>query len=49
MIHAEESFQTFLQKKLAEGKPYNVAISHVAKKLVRVLYSMEIKHEIYIK
>lgn len=45
----DKNFQTFLQKKLAEGKPYNVAVSHVAKKLVRVLYSMEIKHEIYIK
>lgn len=45
----DESFKTFLQKKLAEGKPYNVAVSHVAKKLVRVLYSMEIKHEPYIK
>lgn len=45
----DDNFSSFLQKKLAEGKHYNVAISHVAKKLVRVLYSMEMKHEAYIK
>lgn len=43
------NFKVFLQKKLTEGKHYNVAISHVAKKLVRVLYSLEMKHEAYIK
>jgi transposase len=45
----DTNFSLFLQKKQAEGKHYNVAISHVAKKLVRVLYSMEMKHEAYIK
>lgn len=45
----DTNFSLFLQKKRAEGKPYNVAVSHVAKKLVRVLYCMEIKHEAYIK
>lgn len=45
----DDNFRTFFQKKLAEGKHYNVAISHVTKKLVRVLYSMEMKHEAYIK
>lgn len=45
----DNNFKTFLQKKLAEGKHYNVAISHVAKKLIRVLYCMEMKHEAYIK
>ncbi len=45
----DTNFSLFLQKKRAEGKPYNVAVSHVAKKLVRVLYSMEMKHEAYIK
>jgi len=39
----DTNFSLFLQKKQAEGKPYNVAVSHVAKKLVRVLYCMEIK------
>lgn len=45
----DTNFSLFLQKKQAEGKPYNVAVSHVAKKLVRVLYRMEMKHEAYIK
>jgi hypothetical protein len=27
----------------AEGKQFNVAISHVAKKLVRVIYALETK------
>jgi len=31
----------YLAKKRAEGKHYNVAISHAAKKLVRLIYAME--------
>jgi len=31
----------YLAKKRAEGKHYNVAISHAAKKLIRVIYQME--------
>ena len=31
----------FMDKKRAEGKHYNVAISHAAKKLVRLIYAME--------
>ena len=34
----EPTFATYLAKKLAEGKHYYVALSHAAKKLVRVLY-----------
>lgn len=45
----DTNFSLFLKKKQAEGKPYNVAVSHVAKKLVRVLYSLEMKHEAYLK
>lgn len=45
----DDNFITFLQKKRSEGKHYNVAISHVAKKLVRVLYRMEMTHSAYIK
>jgi len=45
----DDRFKFFLQKKLSEGKPYNVAISHLATKLIRILYSMEIKHKAYIK
>ena len=38
----DDNFKTSLRKKLSEGKHYNVAISHVVKKLIRVLYSMEL-------
>ena len=34
-------FGAYLAKKRAEGKHYNVAISHAAKKLVRLIYAME--------
>jgi transposase len=37
----DPSFAAYLAKKRAEGKHYNVAISHAAKKLVRLIYSME--------
>lgn len=32
------TFKAYLHKKLAEGKHYSVAITHVAKKLVRVIF-----------
>lgn len=35
-------FQAYLAKKRAEGKHYNVAISHAAKKLVRTIYRMQL-------
>lgn len=35
------TFAAYLAKKRAEGKHYNVAISHAAKKLVRLIYAME--------
>lgn len=35
----------YLQKKLDEGKHFNVAISHVAKKLVRIIFYM-LKHNV---
>ena len=34
-------FSAYLAKKRAEGKHYNVAISHAAKKLVRLIYALE--------
>ncbi|MFA6780405.1 MAG: IS110 family transposase [Paludibacteraceae bacterium] len=37
----EPVFGCYLEKKRAEGKHYNVAISHVVKKLVRVIYHLE--------
>ena len=39
-IH-DPTFATYLARKRAEGKHYNVAISHAAKKLVRLIYAME--------
>ena len=35
------TFAAYLAKKRAEGKHYNVAISHAAKKLVRLIFAME--------
>ena len=37
----EPSFAAYLAKKRAEGKHYNVAISHATKKLVRLIFAME--------
>ena len=45
----DETFGTYLQKKISEGKHYNVAITHAAKKLVRLIYAMEKSGKPYIK
>ena len=37
----DPTFAAYLAKKRSEGKHYNVAISHAAKKLVRLIYAME--------
>ena len=37
----DPTFAAYLAKKRAEGKHYSVAISHAAKKLVRLIYAME--------
>lgn len=37
----EPTFAAYLAKKRAEGKHYNVAISHAAKKLVRLIFAMQ--------
>ena len=42
-------FSAYLAKKRAEGKHYNVAISHAAKKLVRIIYHLEKTHHLYVK
>lgn len=36
----DPTFNAYLSKKRAEGKHYNVALSHAAKKLVRLIYAM---------
>ncbi|MFL2101397.1 IS110 family transposase [Desemzia sp. FAM 23989] len=33
-------FRNYMQKKIREGKHYNVALSHVAKKLVRIIFHL---------
>ena len=38
--NSSSTFQAFRDKKLAEGKHFNVVSSHVAKKLVRVIFSL---------
>jgi transposase len=41
VCHWEPTFAAYLAKKRDEGKHYNVAISHAAKKLVRLIYALE--------
>ena len=43
----DNTFAAYLSKKRAEGKHYNVAISHAAKKLVRVIYRLEKSQQLY--
>jgi len=45
----DPTFSAYLAKKRAEGKHYNVAISHATKKLVRVIYQLEKSGQTYIK
>ena len=41
LIRFDMTFATYYAKKRAEGKPHRVAITHVAKKLIRVIYALE--------
>ena len=41
------TFSAYLEKKLKEGKHYYVAISHAAKKLIRLLFAMAKSGESY--
>ena len=43
----DPSFKAYLAKKRAEGKHYYVAISHACKKLVRMIYRMQLTGEPY--
>ena len=47
VCHWDSVFAAYLAKKRAEGKHYNVAISHAAKKLIRTIYRMEITGQAY--
>ena len=41
LIRFDMTFAAYYAKKRAEGKPHRVAITHVAKKLIRVIYALE--------
>ena len=43
----DPNFADYLAKKRAEGKHYNVALSHAAKKLVRLIFAMEKSRQPY--
>ena len=43
----DPTFEAYLAKKRAEGKHYNVALSHAVKKLVRLIYAMEKSRQPY--
>lgn len=49
VCHWDSTFAAYLEKKRSEGKHYNVAISHAAKKLVRVIYHLHKSGQCYIK
>ena len=38
VCHWNPTFAEYLSKKRAEGKHYNVAVSHIAKKLIRIIF-----------
>ena len=48
VCHWDKSFGTYLEKKRTEGKHYNVALSHAAKKLVRLIFAMEKARQTYV-
>ncbi len=41
VCHWEPIFTAYLDKKRADGKHYNVALSHAAKKLVQLIFALE--------
>ena len=47
VCHWDPSFAAYLARKRAEGKHYNVAISHAAKKLVRIIFALERSGQAY--
>jgi len=48
VCHWEAGFGQYLAKKRAEGKPYNVAVSHAAKKLTRVIFHLVKTNQIFV-
>lgn len=44
----DPTFNAYLAKKRAEGKPYNVAVSHAAKKLTRVMFHLVKSNKVFV-
>ena len=47
VINNEPTFAAYYAKKRAEGKEHRVALTHVAKKLLRVIYTLQMKEVPY--
>ena len=47
VVNYEPTFAEYYAKKRAEGKSYRVALSHVAKKLLRVIFTLQTKNLVY--
>lgn len=47
LITNEPVFAEYYAKKRAEGKPHRVAMTHIAKKLLRVIYTLQTKNITY--
>ena len=47
VVNYEPTFAIYYAKKRAEGKPHRVALSHVVKKLLRVIYTLQMKNLAY--
>ena len=43
-----QTFAKYFDKKSDEGKHFNVAVSHVAKKLIRVIFSLEKNNSVFV-
>jgi hypothetical protein len=48
VCHWDDNFAAYLAKKRSEGKHYNVAVSHAAKKLVRLIFALEKSRQPYV-
>ena len=47
VCHWDPLFNAYFSKKISEGKHYNVAMSHAAKKLVRVIFHLQKTGQLY--
>lgn len=47
LIRFDMTFATYYAKKQGESKPHRVAITHVTKKLIRVIYALEMQYVDY--